>query len=252
MPLHLAPLALVCALFPQMSHGVAPLSTGVVVAAPHEGFDDHTAPIAQAIAKELRTGWVVAEGYRAPRRQRWLDVNRPTQRVWTDGKKGPERQTHEGRQTYAEYQGHVDAAAGRAPLELLVEIHGHDRQMALGGKRVKIRAIELATRGFEPDELRALKARFEELVQKLPAEDRVLLAVEQLDESYEFRGQKVDFYFGASGSKRDGSLSAKSTRRALHFECPQHVRFDQERRARYTQLFIDLLRPLVERHRSTR
>ncbi len=229
-----------------LAHGVAELHTGCVVAAPHEGFDSHTAPIARRIAEELGTGWVVADGFRKRSEQRWINVNRPTERPWEEDGFGRERETDTAREVYAAYQERVNAASGRAPLDLLIEIHGHARTVEIDGRRVKVQAIELATQGFAKKELLALRARYHELVGALPESDRVPLAVEQLDPKYEYAGAMIPFYFGASGAERDGSLSPKRTRRALHFELPQHVRFNAQRRAAYTDLLTRLLAPLVK------
>lgn len=230
---------------PSMAFEAAPLHTGVVIAAPHEGFDSHTAPMARGIAEALGTGWVTATNFRQTKLERWFDVNRPTQRLWVEGRRGAGQVTDLAEVVYAAYQERVDRASGRTPLELLVEIHGHARRASIGGQTVKVQVIELATRGFSEAELRRLKERYERLVKELDPADRVALAVEQLDEVYEYRGARLEFYFGASGSKQAGSLSSKRTQRALHFECPSHVRFDPERRARYTKLFATLLAPLV-------
>lgn len=230
---------------PRMAYGAAEVHTGVVVAAPHEGFDSHTAPMARQIARELGTGWVTATNFRKTKLRRWFDVNRPTQRFWVEGRRGRGQVTEQGTQVYAEYQKRVDAASGRTPLDLLVEIHGHARRARVEGRVVKVHVIELATRGFEREELVALKARYEEALAALPEGDRVALIVEQLDETYVYRGVELEFYFGASGSKRAGSLSPERAKKALHFECPSHVRFDPERRKRYASLFAKILRPLL-------
>ena len=232
---------------PAMEFGAAPLHTGVVVAAPHEGFDSHTAPMARQIAAALGTGWVTASNFRKTKLQRWFDVNRPTQSVWVEGRRTRGKVTEHGAQVYAEYQKRVDAASGRAPLDLIVEIHGHARRAEIEGVVQKLHVIELATRGFSNEELVALKARYDKLLVSLPQEDRVALAVEQLDPTYVYRGVEVQFYFGASGSKRAGSLSAKRAAKALHFECPSHVRFDPARRKRYAELLTEVLRPLLSR-----
>lgn len=232
---------------PTMEHGVAPTHSGCVIAAPHEGFDEHTAPIARGVAKELQTGWVVATGYRRSAAKRWLDVNRPTQRAWKGGRFRKGQVTPQGKAVYGEYQRRVDKASGRAPLDLLVEIHGHGRRTQIAGKRVKVQVIELATRGFSTRALRRLQARYRRLVAKLPVADRVQLAIEQLDPTYVYQGKTVRFYFRASGSKKRGSLRAERAKRILHFELPSRVRFQKARREKYTALFSKLLRPLVQR-----
>lgn len=232
---------------PRMAFGAADVHTGVVVAAPHEGFDSHTAPMARLIARRLGTGWVTATNFRKTKLRRWFDVNRPTQRVWVEGRRGRGQVTDLATKVYAEYQKRVDLASGRTPLDLLVEIHGHARRARIEGQVQKVHVIELATQGFEHEELVALKERYEEALEALPEGDRVPLAVEQLDETYVYRGVELEFYFGASGSKRAGSLSPKRAKKALHFECPSHVRFDPERRKRYAILFAKILRPLLSK-----
>jgi len=221
---------------------------GFVVAAPHEGFDEHTEPLARAVAEALGWGWVVARDFRATKERRWVDVNRPTQRVWEGSKRGPARETEDARRVYEVYQRRLIAAAGdrAAPLTLLVELHGHARTIEReDGERTRLQSIELATAGFTRGELRALKARYERLVRELPPEDRVPLAVEQLDREYEVDGVQVRYYFRASGAKQNGSLRPAAAQRALHFELPQKVRFSEERRARYAALLAELLRPLA-------
>jgi hypothetical protein len=225
-----------------MSHGVAAVHTGHVVAAPHEGFDSHTAPIAKAVAAELGWGWVVAEGYRDTGAERWIDVNRPTQRVWTDGARGPDAVTREARKVYRTYQRLLDEAGKQRPLDLLVEVHGHARRAEVRGEVVVVQAIELATRGFDKAALWKLKRRYRKLVARLPRADRVPLAVEQLDPTYRYRGVELPFYFRASGAKRTGSLRESRAARVLHFELPPHVRFSERRRAAYSELLARLLR----------
>ncbi len=241
-----APLLLLLASLPTLDHGVAEVHTGCVVAAPHEGFDSNTAPIARGIARELGWGWVVADGFRKRSQGRWINVNRPTERPWQGGGFGSEGRTDRAEKVYAAYQQRLDAASGRTPLDLLVEIHGHARTAEVGGERVKVQAIELATRGFSERELRSLRRQYDALQDELPQTDRVVLAVEQLDEVYEYEGARVRFYFGASGAKRDGALSEERTKKALHFELPQKIRFDRDRRALYTKLLIELLRGLAD------
>lgn len=237
---------LLLASLPGVEHEVGVKVEGAVVAAPHEGFDDHTGPMARELGQALGWGWVIADGFRSRAQRRWINVNRPTERPWQDEGFGRTRETDRAARVYAEYQRHVDAASGRTPLDLIVEIHGHARTVETAdGARVKVQAIELATRGFEVEALRALRARFGALARELDPADRVPLAIEQLDPEYEFAGLSVPFYFGASGAKEAGSLSPARAARALHFELPQKVRFDPERRARYVRLLTELLRPLT-------
>ena len=230
-----------------MTHGTAALHTGVVIAAPHEGFDEHTAPIARAVALDLGAGWVVARNYRKRAAKRWFDVNRPTQRPFARGGFGKRVASPEAKTVYAEYQRRVDAASGRRPLDLLVEFHGHGRRVRVAGRVTKLQVIELATRGFSRPALVRLQERYRALVATLPAADRVPLFVEQLDPRYPYAGVEVAFKFRASKSKRDGALRATCAAQILHFELPSRARFAPKRRAAYTALFQRLLRPLVKR-----
>lgn len=241
------PLVLLLAGVPGIEHGVAAERKGAVVAAPHEGFDDNTGPMARAVGRALGWGWVIADGFRSRAAGRWINVNRPSERPWTGDGFGRTQGTRRAAKVYASYQEHVDLASGRTPLDVMVEIHGHARTVETeDGGRMKVQAIELATRGFELSELKALRARYRELVAELDASDRVPLAVEQIDTEYEFAGYTIPFYFGASGAKQDGSLSPERTAKALHFEFPQKVRLHADRRERYVKLLIELLRPLGE------
>ena len=243
-----AVLAVLLASLPTLQHGVAPIGSGNVVAAPHEGFDEHTAPLARAVAKALGWGWVVATDYRAPKELRWFDVNRPTQRPEEDGELQKARVTDAGREVYAEYQARLQKASNVAAqdrLALLVELHGHARVIRPPGRDpLRVQVIELATQGFTKKELRRLKRRYLRLLQTLKRGDRIPLAVEQLDPTYKFAGHRLKFYFRASGSKRAGSLSAARTERALHFELPSKIRFDERRRDLYAKLLAALLRGL--------
>ena len=230
-----------------MASGVAEVDSGVVIAAPHEGFDENTSPIAKAVAESLGAGWVVATGYRDPAHRRWIDVNRPTQRVYVKGKAEKGKETRDATKVYKRYQRRLRKAGRRKasePLELLVEIHGHARVAVIGGERVRVRVIELATRGFGEEALKTLKARYESLVAELPAKDRVRLVVEQLDPTFTYRGKELKYYFRASGAKKRGSLRPESARRILHFELPQAIRFKPNRREAYAALFSELLRSL--------
>lgn len=231
-----------------MASGVAETHSGVVIAAPHEGFDEHTSPLAKAIAQNVGAGWVTATGYRDPGHGLWIDVNRPTQRAYVGGRAQKGKVTRKATKVYKRYQRLLRKAGKRKaskPLDLLVEIHGHARVARIGGERVKVRVIELATRGFSEEALRGLKARYASLVAALPKGDRVPLIVEQLDPTFTFRGQALKYYFRASGAKKHGSLRPESAKRILHFELPQAIRFNPNRREAYAELFSELLGPLL-------
>lgn len=198
---------------------------GKVVAAPHGAYDQYTDRIAQAAARELDYGWVVARGYRSVPFRHWFDVNRPTERAFAFGDFQEAEHSHDGELVYADYQRHVDRASRRTgPLKLLVEVHGHARKETLGGQRVTIQAIEMATSGFSTPRLRLIQERYQRLIQSLPASLQVPLQIDRLDPSYRYRGHRVRFHFTALAAKRNGSLRPEKAQHGLHLELPPALR----------------------------
>jgi hypothetical protein len=170
-----------------MTHGGGD-PAGIVLAAPHEGYDMYSGDMAKRVSNKLGWAWVVADEYRDTSDKRWLDVNRPTQRHWRGNRKGDERVTDEGRQTYAEYLRRLRAAGqveGATPLRLLVEFHGHNRRVQVGREKVRLDVIELATQGFADEELRSLYARYQELAAaRWPVGPRIELRIDRLHPEY--------------------------------------------------------------------
>lgn len=218
---------------------------GKVVAAPHDGFDEHSGELARAIARRLSWGHVEATGFRSYPLRHWFDVNRPTERPWSNGRFLDGRVTSDGRRVHDEYLRKLRLAArvgSSARIPFLVEIHGHDRHVSTsGGSQVQIDAIELATQGFTLTQLRRIKRRYEQLVQSVPSRYRVTLAVDRLDRTYELDNWRVPFYFYANGAKRTGSLQDDHVDRALHFELPARVRDSYTARTYYTRLIATLV-----------
>ncbi|MEZ6184476.1 MAG: hypothetical protein R3F62_05625 [Planctomycetota bacterium] len=199
---------------------------GKVVAAPHGAYDQYTDRIAQAAARELNYGWVVARGYRSVPFRHWFDVNRPTERAFALGSFQESEVSHDGELVYEDYQRQLDRAS-RVPngrLKFLVEVHGHARKETLGGQRVSIQTIEMATSGFTVAALRRIQERYQRLIQSLPASLRVPLKIDRLDPTYDYRGHRVRFYFTALGAKREGSLRPEKAERGLHLELPPALR----------------------------
>jgi len=226
---------------------------GLVLAAPHDGYDMYSGDLARRVSNKLGWGTVVADEYRDTKDKRWLDVNRPTERRWMFGKRGKEQTTDRGRRTFAEYLRRLREAAqvpsGQIPL--LVEFHGHNRKVTIGTREVRVDVIECATVGFSDAELRELSERYERLArERWPVGHYIRLRFEQLHPSYVYEGKRIDFYYGASGAKRAGSLQTSVVRRALHFEMPQNARSTRTQRNHFGALMSDLLRPLSRYARS--
>ncbi len=241
---------LVCALIPvvvaaQITLGLgAPEHAGRVVAAPHGGYDRETEDLARGVARRLDWGWATAVGYRSEPLRFWFDVNRPTERAWIGGDFGVDRVTARAQAVFEDYMRALARAGqqvGGERLELLVELHGHARRVRLGGVNVRVQAIELATRGFTLTQLRRIRACYDRLQDDLPFYLRVPLAIDRLDDPYEYEGWLIPFYFHASEAQEQGSLHPAVARRALHFELPPAVRTSSQARQAYTRLLAELL-----------
>lgn len=218
---------------------------GKVVAAPHGSYDQYTDRIAQAAARELEWGWVVARGYRSVPYRHWFDVNRPTERAFAMGSFQDADHSHQGERVYADYQQKVDRAgrmpAGR-PLNLLVEVHGHARREVLSGQRVTIQVIEMATSGLSEATLRRIQQRYAEWTRDLPAGLKVPLKIDRLDSRYVYRGHRLRFHFTALAAKRNGSLRPSKARRGLHLELPPALRRTAQGRSVAAQLVVAIAR----------
>lgn len=234
---------------PVMEHA-AGAPPGLVLAAPHEGYDMYTGDIANRVANRLGWGRVIAKEYRDTQAKRWLDVNRPTQRIWTlGGKRGKEQTTRKGRETFSEYARRLRLAGQtpEGPLSLLVEFHGHNRRVKIGTQKVRLDVIECATRGFSDEELRTLQARYQRLAaERWPVGPIIALRFDQIDSTYVYRGVSQRFYYRASGAKESGSLQSSVAKRALHFELPQNARSTRTQRQAFGRLLADLLEPLKD------
>lgn len=217
----------------------AVVRTGVVVAAPHDGYDLHTGIIGRKVARLLVCPAVVATGYRKKSAGRFLNVNRPTGCVVeSDGALGPEEVTAEATDCHEAWLRVVESAKASAaidagePVPLYVEIHGHGRKVKSpepDGDDVVVEVIEVATLGFAFDELRELARRWDELRAANP--ELAPMAFDALHPTYEFDGLTVPFKYKALGAKRRGVLRPPYVRRALHFELPRSSRLEANRLA---------------------
>lgn len=175
-----------------------PTSSGVVIAAPHGGFDRYTEGIARRIAQESGSGYLIAMGYRT-RRHLW-NVNRPTAGVGLSP--ADETRPPEAARVFDAYAAQVKALAPR----LYVEIHGNARPESAG-------AIECATWNLSDETAAALKAaclrRFAALPAGLPKAG--------------FRVEPFDtLHYRASSAKKDGVYPLVP--RGLQMEWPVALR----------------------------
>lgn len=197
----------------------------VVLAAPHGTFDAHTDEITREAARRtgypalLATGFVEHPFGERPRR---INVNRPTEGARL--RAGEEPSTPRARDVFSEYSRRVkDGLHGRSPA-LYVEIHGQSQVPE---------AAEVAVKGFGREDALALKRIWEEERRSAGEEGRLF-------EDIQVRVEPADaIRYRAAASKRIGAIS--QVERALHFELPRRMRFEEGPRAAAARLLARVL-----------
>ncbi|MFP5502578.1 MAG: hypothetical protein ACLGIN_08815 [Candidatus Sericytochromatia bacterium] len=179
---------------------------GMLVAAPHGGYDRHSEQIAREVALQSGAGYLLALGFRTFE-QPW-NVNRPTAGVGL--KAHEEARPPEAAAVYRAYLGHVLTAAPA----LYVEIHGNKRPESAGW-------IEVATQGLTPEEAAAFRGFFRARAAQLTDVPRFDMRIEPLD----------PIHYKASGAKAHGVF--REVGRVLHLELPWAMRRDERVRSRY-------------------
>lgn len=180
---------------------------GLVVAAPHGGFDLDTDEMARQAALLAGAGYLLANGYRT-REHPW-NVNRPTVGVGLAA--AQETRTPEAEAVFNAYMGKLDALKPG----LYAEIHGNSRKDSAG-------AIEVAAKGLSSGMLQALQEDFNRRVAHFPAGcPRLPLAIEGFQQ----------IHYHAEGAKQGGAFARVS--RGLQFEIPRAGREDPRWRSVY-------------------
>ncbi|MNS14715.1 hypothetical protein D3C72_463370 [compost metagenome] len=188
---------------------------GMLIAAPHGGYDRYSDDVARQVALATGAGYVLASGFRTFEHP-W-NVNRPTE----GAKLTADTEIHSpaARVVYEAYAGHVKRHAPR----LYVEIHGNSRPESAGW-------IEVATVNVPETAARALQADFRRRVSALDASyPRFDLQIEPLD----------PIHYRAAGAKRFGILGHMP--RVVHMELPAGIRFDERVRSRYAWTIAQVL-----------
>jgi len=226
------------------AEGTVVARRGLVVAAPHEGFDSYTGALTLEFNAALPVAHVIAAGFRKRAKGRYVNVNRPTEKLVSDGKLGPEITSKRAAGVFGRYRAALHSAGASSPLSLLVELHGNSRYVRVeaddgSATRVALNVIECASTGFTAEQARAIVAAYDKVKGDGPA-----LYFDCIPEhtSYRFAGVEQRFFFRASGSKRAGSLNESVTRHSLHLELPRSVRYDPKRR----KVFVVALRSVIE------
>ncbi len=185
----------------------------IVIAAPHAPSETGTAALTEKLAKALSCGHVIAWGYRDRGDRfiphaigRFINVNRPIERVRNGAGKRLEIRTPRAEAVFAEYRDALKTVGGGFPLQDLVEVHGFQKRIGHNAD------IEIATTGWEKQQLSELKKKFTKILHSHDHSSDVL--VEPID----------TLSYNATDTKAVGSLQSSITQRSLHIEFSVQIR----------------------------
>lgn len=231
---------------------------GIVVGAPHGDCDMFTGEIVERTTKLCGVPSVCAYGSRITFLGRWIDVNRPLQRrpnPTSYGILSYRDWTEEATAIFMKFRGNVlqvvkqsDLAAGAVPARLYLDFHGHDLSVkAADGERIYRNVFECMARGFNQEEVRALKVAYDQCVQEEYGDEAPPSYWGNLpeDREYEFAGLPASFYYSGLGGRVYGTLASNLARRAVHIESPDSMRMDpahRPRTARVLSHFLQVIR----------
>lgn len=200
---------------------------GVVIAAPHGGFDWYTGELVQELSYRTALPAVVARGFTPIECDGWrINVNRPTELRYPTGT--IQRSSDRAKEVYDQFTRSIFAAA-RGPLNLYIGMHQNTDQ----------EAIEVATLGVTVQEATAIKSRFvkirDRLLRDVPDVAPVNLIIEPID----------SITIGAWAAKEHGVL--RLAKRSLHFELPaQPILVRHANRRVYAMILAELFGQITE------
>jgi hypothetical protein len=199
---------------------------GVVIAAPHGSFDQHTGDMVQELSYKTRLAAVITRGFTPTEGGGWrINVNRPTERRYPAD--DSERGTDRSREIYGRFQDAVVRASG-GPLRFYVDVH----------QSASEEHIDVATVGITREEAEAIRATYNQVRDRVLSRrtnmPRVNLLIEPLD--------KVKFT--ALGAKNLGIL--RLAERGLHIELPAHrILYSAGFRRTYTEILAEWIARLT-------
>jgi hypothetical protein len=191
---------------------------GVVVSAPYSRSETDAGRLARALAEHLDVGLVNGHYHRDRARRVWFNVDRGTEGEFApDGTLGPARSTERARKVTVEYLSMLRAAAGVSPgrpVSLVVTLREHSETTPAGEE---LEVCEVAWTGWTPATIRRLKALYAQLLEKHRPAYRVEMKFEDLDATYDYRGQKRAFRFTESDAEADGYMARRHAQAAITF-----------------------------------
>lgn len=205
---------------PYIDHepGSNPRLPGVVVSTPYSRSETDAGRLGRALAEFLDVGLVSGHFHRDRARRVWFNVDRGTEGEFrADGTLGPARATDRARKVTSEYLSLMRAATGVSPgrpVSLVVTLREHS-EVTPGGEELEV--CEVAWTGWNPTTIRRLKALYAQLLEKHRPAYRVEMKFEDLDDPYEYRGQKRAFKFTESDAEADGYMARRHAQAAITF-----------------------------------
>ncbi|QDS98227.1 formylglycine-generating enzyme family protein [Adhaeretor mobilis] len=231
---------------------------GIAMGAPHGDCDMYTGEIVEAVTQSRKVPSVCAYGSRNSFLGRWIDVNRPLQRRPNESSFGilPYRDwTTEAASIFSEFQENVlrvgrqpDLAEGTVPLKLYLDFHGHDLTVKSdAGESIYRNVFECMARGFSQEEVRLLKAAFDQCVSEEYGDAAPPSYWGNLpeDREYEVAGIPTSFFYSGSGARVYGVLASDVASRGIHIESPDSMRINPSVRPRTSQVlgnFMQVIR----------
>lgn len=210
----------------------------IVISAPHGGYEVFTAKMAQQIAQNLDCGCVVAVGYRSPKNQRWINVNRPSESIYTKNKKGLEKLTHKACKVYQKYLKAVHSAAIDNRF-LLVELHGNNRK--LYGTQEALMVIEVASANVSRPDMEKFIEIYKSVISETKPPVYIPLYIDKLHPEYQYKNKNVPFQWNASKTKEYGIFSLSNIY-GLHLELPLKIRKDKNLRHIYIKILSEVIK----------
>jgi formylglycine-generating enzyme required for sulfatase activity len=226
---------------------------GVALGAPHGGCDFHTEDVARLVNELGAVPTAIYEGARFSYIGRWNDVSRPAGLRSVGGwKVATGRQCDpEFAAVYNAFQDNLLQVAGAKPLDIYIELHGHDLTgLDADKKRISREIIEGASVGFSASELQRLVARYESSSREHGRLAPPALRFFELGTppaspghrpSYTWRGQIFESRWAAIDTRLLGTLRPEMCLHGMQLETPNSMRFEPAEREITAYVLIDLL-----------
>lgn len=188
--------------------GSNPKFPGLVIVSPYAEWEGDSGRIARVTSDRMESGLVLGHGHRDKKDKKiWINIDRGTEgKVADDGSLGQAETTKRAQDYYAEYMKHVRAASGvkTGQIPLIVTFRDHSETVAGTGEELAV--CEVAYNGIDRKTIKQLKAYWDELIATHKPAYTLVLKFDEVDDTYEFAGQRISFKFTESDAKNQGYM----------------------------------------------